>query len=412
MTKLEIVSLDHQGRGIGKIDNKTIFVPNALPTEIVDVDIAVSKKNYCEGNVNKILQKSSDRVEPICPYFSICGGCDLLHVPYEKQIEYKNNKIENIMKRFCKANFTIKDIIPSNDFYYRNKVTYHVKDNIGFYKEKSNDLIKIDTCFLADKKIDSVYDLIRAKANLKNIKEIVIRASYYTDDIMLVIETNGVINEKEWINLLEDKVSSIIINNKQIFKTIYGDSFMLEKLLGLSFMITNDAFFQVNTLQAEKLYGKVLDYADIKSDETVLDLYCGTGTIGIIASKYAKKVIGIEINEAAVKSANKNKELNNITNIDFYAGDTGKILSMHHYKVDTVIVDPPRAGLNEQAIKEILLVNPKKIIYVSCDPMTLARDLNILSGTYDIKELTPVDMFPNTAHVECVVGLILREEIK
>ena len=220
MTKLEIISLDHQGRGIGKIDNKTVFVPTALPGEVVDVDITVSKKNYCEGNVNKILQKSSDRIESICLYFSICGGCDLLHIPYKKQIEYKNDKIENIMKRFCKAVFAIKPIIPSNDFYYRNKVTYHVKNGIGFYKEKSNDLIKVETCFLADKRIDDVYDLIRNKADLKNIKEIIIRASYYTGDIMVVIETIGVVNEKEWISLLNDKVSGIIINNTQNFKTV------------------------------------------------------------------------------------------------------------------------------------------------------------------------------------------------
>lgn len=412
VSKLEIVSLDHQGRGIGKIDSKTIFVPNALPGEVVDIDITVSKKNYCEAIVNKVLQKTTDRIEPICPYFSICGGCDLLHMPYEKQIKYKNNKIENIMKRFCKANFVIKDIIPSTNFHYRNKVTYHVKNGIGFYKEKSNELIEIDTCFLADKKIDSLYDLIRKNANLKNIESIVIRAAYYTDDVMAVLETNNAIDEKEWIALLQDKVSSIIVNDKKIFKTIYGKSFMVEKLLDCEFMMSNDAFFQVNTIQAEKLYQKVLEYADIKDTETVLDLYCGTGTIGILASKYAKKVIGIEINEDAVKSANKNKELNGIKNTQFYAGDTGKILSTHHYKVDTVIVDPPRAGLNNQAIDEILAIAPKKIVYVSCDPMTLARDLNILSENYDIKELTPVDMFPNTAHVESVTLLILKEVIK
>lgn len=405
MCKLEIVSLDHQGRGIGKIDNKTVFVNGALPGEIVDVYITASKKNYCEANVNKILQKSTMRLEPICPYFLVCGGCDLMHIPYEKQIEYKNDKIKNIMQRFCKEDFTIKDIISSDALYYRNKVTYHVDNGIGFYKEKSDDLITIDTCFLADKKIAVVYNLIKENANLKNIKSIVIRAAYYTDDIMIVLETKGVIEEKDWITLLGDKVSSIIVNNQKEFKTIYGKNFMVEKLLDYKFLMSNDAFFQVNTLQAEKLYQKALEYADIKEDETVLDLYCGTGTIGILASKYAKKVIGIEINESAVKSANKNKELNHVKNIEFYAGDTGTVLSKHHYKVDTVIVDPPRAGLNKNAIDEILMISPKKLIYVSCDPMTLARDLNILSERYKIKELTPVDMFPNTAHVETVALL-------
>ena len=186
---------------------------------------------------------------------------------------------------------------------------------------------------------------------------------------------------------------------------------MVEKLLEYDFMLTNDAFFQVNTKQAEKLYEKVLEYADIKEEETVLDLYCGTGTIGILASKYAKKVIGIEINEAAVKSANKNKELNKIENIEFFEGDTGTVLAKHNYTVDIVIVDPPRAGLNKEAINEILSIAPKRIVYVSCDPMTLARDLDILADNYDIVELTPVDMFPNTAHVECVVKLCCNNNI-
>ena len=402
MYKIEIVSLDHQGRGIGKIDNKTVFVSNALPSEVVDIDIIVSKKNYCEAGVNKILQKSTDRINPICPYFSLCGGCDLLHMSYAKQLEYKNDKVKNIMQRFCKEKFVIKNIISSNDLYYRNKVTYHVDEDIGFYREKSNDLIKIDMCFLVDKRITRIYNVIKQKSNLKNIKSIIIRASYYTDDIMVVLEVLDVINEKEWIDLLCDQVSTIIINNQKKFKTIWGKDFMVENLLGYQFLIRNDAFFQVNTLQAEKLYEKVLEYADIKENETVLDLYCGTGTIGILASKYAKKVIGIEINESAVKSANENKKLNNIKNIEFYVGDTGKILAKYHYNVDVVIVDPPRAGLNKDAIEEILQINSKKIVYVSCDPMTLARDLNILSEMYEIKELTPIDMFPNTAHVECV----------
>lgn len=411
MDKLEIVSLDHQGRGIGKLEGKTIFVENALPGEIVNVDIITSKKNFCESTVNKYIQKSTERIEPLCPYFSMCGGCDLLHIPYAKQLEYKQNKIENIMQRFCKDKFVIKDIIPSDEFFYRNKATYHIKDGIGFYKQGSNDLIKMDTCYLVDKKIDDIYKVIKEKGNLKNIESIVIRASYYTGDIMIVIYTDEYIDEKVWINLLKDDVSTIIVNNKNSFKTIYGSGYMIEKLFDYSFIISNDAFFQVNTRQAEKLYEKVLQYADIKNTETVLDLYCGTGTIGILASKHAKKVIGIEINETAVKNANKNKELNDVDNIQFYAGDTGKILSKHKYKVDTVIVDPPRAGLNKEAVDEIIMIAPKKIVYVSCDPMTLARDLNLLSHNYAIKELTPVDMFPNTAHVECVVRLDCKKYI-
>lgn len=411
MYKVEIVSLDHQGRGIGKIDNKTVFVPNALPGEVVEVEITNEKKKFCEASVNRILQKATERIESICPYFSVCGGCDLLHISYEEQLKYKQAKIVDIMKRYCQVNFDIKNIISSNVFHYRNKVVFHVSNGkIGYYKEKSNKLIEIDTCLLVDKKINAIYNCIQ-KANLDNIEDIIIRYGLRTNEIMVILNVIGNINEKMWINLLKDKVSSIILANKNNFKTIFGKDYIIEKLFDYQFIITNNSFFQVNTLQTEKLYSKAIEYADIKDNETVLDLYCGTGTIGILASKYAKKVIGIEINEEAVKSANKNKELNNIKNIEFYVGDTGKILSKHHYKVDTVIVDPPRAGLNNQAIKEILDIHPKKIVYVSCDPMTLARDLNLLSETYDIKELTPVDMFPNTAHIECIVKAFCKKKI-
>ena len=405
MECVEIKTLDHQGRGISKIDNKTVFVSNALPNEVVEIEITNEKKKFCEASVNKILQKSPKRIESICPYFNVCGGCDLLHISYEEQLKYKQVKIVDIMQRYCQVEFPIKDIISSDNFYYRNKVVFHVVDNkLGYYKEKSNDLIEIDKCLLLDNAIDDIYQLIK-NINLKNILDITIRYSLNNKEIMVILSIVGNIDENMWINTLKEKVSSIIVEDNNNFKTIYGKDYIIEKLFDYNFIIKNDSFFQVNTKQTEKLYSKALEYADINDNDIVLDLYCGTGTIGILASKTAKKVIGIEINEEAVKSANKNKELNNVTNIEFYAGDTGTILSKHNYKVDTVIVDPPRAGLNDTAIKEILSINPKKIVYVSCDPMTLARDLNILSENYNIVELTTVDMFPNTAHVECVVEL-------
>lgn len=409
METIEIIDYDHQGRGIGKLNNKTVFVYNALPKEVVEIKVLKEKTNFIEAEVNKIITSSPVRINPICPYFNICGGCDIMHISYEEQLKFKQKKIENIKNRFSNIDFKIKDIISSNDLYYRNKVTLHVSNNkIGYFKEKSNDLIEIDSCILLDKNINKIYSIIKNNMNLDGITSIVIRSSLNISNSMVIIYVSKKVNEQEIINLLSGVADSIIISYNNEFKTIYGNDYILEKLFDKTFIITADSFFQVNTKQTEKLYGKVIEYVDPKATETILDLYCGTGTIGILLSKYAKEVVGIEINTSAVKSANKNKELNKINNISFYAGDTGEILSKHNYHVDTVVVDPPRAGLNELAIKEIFKINPKKIVYVSCDPMTLMRDLNLLSVKYDILELTPVDMFPNTSHVECVCVLKLK----
>ena len=218
---------------------------------------------------------------------------------------------------------------------------------------------------------------------------------------MVIFKTSNYIDNKKIINILKKKVDSIYINDE----LIYGKGKIIENLCNKNFYISPSSFFQVNTLQAEKLYNKAIAYADIKKEDTVLDLYCGTGTIGIVASDKAKKVIGIELNKEAIKDANENKKLNNINNIEFYAGDVGKILNKNNYKPDIIIVDPPRAGLDSLALSQILNIRPKKLVYVSCDLMTLARDLKLLSNDYDILELTPVDMFPYTAHVESVCAL-------
>ena len=413
MEKVEVIDFDHQGRGIGKLNNKTVFINNALPGEIVEIKVLKEKKNFIEADVSSILKESPIRINPVCPYFNKCGGCDLMHISYEEQLRFKQKKIENIKNRFSNIDFPIRDIISSDNLYYRNKVTFHVNNGkIGYFKEKSNVLIDIDSCLLLDKKITEIYHLIKDNMNLEGIDSIVIRSSLNIDNSMIIVYTNKKVNEQEIINLFKDKVDSIIISSKGNFKSIFGNDYILEKLFSKKFIITADSFFQVNTKQTEKLYSKVIEYVEPKNYETVLDLYCGTGTIGILVSEGAKEVLGIELNKSAVKSALENKKLNDTKNIAFYAGDTGEILSKHNYKVDTVIVDPPRAGLSELAITEIFKVGAKKIVYVSCDPMTLMRDLNLLSTQYDVLELTPVDMFPNTSHVECVTVLCRKSIIK
>lgn len=405
MYKVEVTKLDHQGRGIAKINDKIIFIPNALPEETVDVDIILEKKKYYEGIIKEIINASDKRIKSICPYFEECGGCQFLNMNYQDSLDYKQNKVEEIMNKYLGIKIKINNIVAcDNNLYYRNKTTFQVKNDIGFFKEKTNTLIPVDKCYISDIKINDIYKAIKDNINLTNVKQIIIRATKNTLESMVIFKTNNYIDNKKIIDILKKKVDSIYINDE----LIYGKGKIIENLCNKNFYISPSSFFQVNTLQAEKLYNKAIAYADIKKEDTVLDLYCGTGTIGIVASDKAKKVIGIELNKEAIKDANENKKLNNINNIEFYAGDVGKILNKNNYKPDIIIVDPPRVGLDSLALAQILNIRPKKLVYVSCDLMTLARDLKLLSNDYDILELTPVDMFPYTAHVESVCALKLK----
>lgn len=405
MYKVEVTKLDHQGRGIAKINDKIIFIPNALPEETVDVDIILEKKKYYEGIIKETINASDKRIKSICPYFEECGGCQFLNMNYQDSLDYKQNKVEEIMNKYLGIKIKINNIVAcDNNLYYRNKTTFQVKNDIGFFKEKTNTLIPVDKCYISDIKINDIYKAIKDNINLTNVKQVIIRATKNTLESMVIFKTSNYIDNKKIIDILKKKVDSIYINDE----LIYGKGKIIENLCNKNFYISPSSFFQVNTLQAEKLYNKAIEYANIKKEDTVLDLYCGTGTIGIVASNKAKKVIGIELNKEAIKDANENKKLNNINNIEFYAGDVGKILNKNNYKPDIIIVDPPRAGLDSLALAQILNIRPKKLVYVSCDLMTLARDLKLLSNDYDILELTPVDMFPYTAHVESVCALKLK----
>ena len=402
MYKVEVTKLDHQGRGIAKINDKIIFIPNVLPCETIDVNIVLEKKKYYEGTVKEIINASDKRIKPICPYFEECGGCQFLNMNYQDSLDYKQNKVEEIMNKYLGIKIKINNIVAcDNNLYYRNKTTFQVENDIGFFKEKTNTLIPVDKCYISDIRINDIYKEIKDNIDLTNVNQIIIRATKNTLESMVIFKTSNYVDNKRLIDVLKNKVDSIYINDE----LIYGKGKIIENLCNKNFYISPSSFFQVNTVQAEKLYNKAIEYANIKKEDTVLDLYCGTGTIGIIASDKAKKVIGIELNKEAIKDANENKKLNNINNIEFYAGDVGKILNKHNYKPDTIIVDPPRAGLDSLALSQILNIKPKKLVYVSCDLMTLARDLKLLSNDYDILELTPVDMFPYTAHVESVCTL-------
>ena len=383
--------LDDKGRAVTKIDGKITFVSNLLPNEEAEVKIINIKKKYNEAKVLKLLKTSSERVVPKCPYLNC--GCQLKHLNYQKQLEYKQNKVKEILKKFGNITPKINKIVYDNNInHYRNKITLKVQNNVGFFQNHTNSFIPIKRCELVSEKVNNLIKELNQK-DLSKVTEITIKDF---DDIMLIIKGDMDISN------LSAKV--IYLNDKLMTK----DKFVMVKLKGLTFKISKEAFFQVNTYMTEKLYDLALNYLKPDKTKTVLDLYCGTGTISLILSKHFKKVIGIELNKEAIDCAQENKKINKINNVNFICGDASKEIKKVQDKIDYIIVDPPRSGLTKEGIGHILKLNPKKVVYISCDPITLARDLNLLKEYYDIKEVTPVDMFPNTYHVENVAVLVRK----
>ena len=361
MQEVTIIDYDHQGRGMARINNKICFIPNTMIDEIVKVNITKEKKNFMEAEVVEYIKTNPNRKDNICPYYTTCGGCDILHLEYEEQLKYKYNKVVNIIKRYVNEDIKINNIISDKQFNYRNKVTLQVEKNkVGFYSKKSNTITPIKECKLLD---ESLNNYIKTITNTSE---------------KIVLRTNG----KDVLDNYQDRIIKYIGDKK--------------------YEVSLESFFQVNDNVTYKLYEKVKEYVNSNNEDYVLDLYCGTGTIGIYLADNSKEVLGIEINKQAIKDANRNKEINNLNNIKFIADDVAKVINKIEFKPTIVVVDPPRAGLDEKTIKEVVKMNPKRLVYVSCDPMTFARDLNILKYYFNIKEITPFDMFPNTYHVENV----------
>ena len=391
---IEITKLDHQGRGIGRINNKIVFVPNTLPGEIVEIKYIKEKKNYIEGQAIKYIKKSNKRQKPLCKYYNICGGCNLMHLSYQDELEYKQKKVEEIIYKYTDKNINIKPIIPcEKEYNYRNKITFHTNNKIGLYKKDTNEIIDIDNCLLADNNINNI---------LKELKKL----NYTNEDIVVRSNNNKtLIYYKGTIDNIKNINADTIINNKQILK---GNGHIEEYLNNLKFIISPTSFFQVNTKQTLKLYEQIKKLAILSKGDNILDLYCGTGTIGLYLSKYCKQVLGVEINEEAINDANINKQINNISNAKFIKGDAKKVITDLHYKPDIIIVDPPRSGLFKGMVEDLCKFNAKKIIYVSCDPITLSRDLKVLNKKYKIELIQPVDMFPHTHHVENIAILEIK----
>lgn len=399
----KILRLNNEGEGVAVIDNIVTFVKGALKGEFAKIKIKEIKKNYAVGEIIEIIESSNERIKPICPYFNYCGGCDLMHMSKNSQLEFKKDKVKNIFKKICNVDIKLDKVNSYNELNYRNKVIFKVKnDKIGFYKNKSNEIIDIKECAISDFKINNCLKLIRKfifENKDNNIKEIMIRVC--NNEVMIVLDNikNDLITE--FVDIFDKEIiKSIYIGEK----LVYGESFLIQTINNLNFKVSPKSFFQINIETASNLYNEATK--NIENENTSVDLYSGTGTITMLLAKKSKKVIGIEIVKDAVEDAKNNMILNNIDNIIFKCGKVERIIDeIKNLDIDTLVMDPPRSGSDKKTLNDIMKLKPNKIIYISCNPVTLARDYNVLKEIYKIETINVFDMFPQTQHVETVCVL-------
>ena len=380
---VKITDNDINGNGIARIENFVIFILHALKDEELEIEITNINKRYANAKIIEFIKKSNKRCDVACKSYSKCGGCAFLHV--NKDIE-NEIKLDDINKLFNK---NIKEILTNNEFNYRNKATFHIKNNtIGYYSEKTHDIVQFDDCLILDNRINEIYKYFK-KSSLNNIDNIIVRVT--TNEIMVII--NGNLKEFNYKELVEKyNINSLYLNDK----LIYGNAYILEIFNNLKYTIYPNAFFQINYDNMKILYDKVREYAG--KGNKLIDLYCGTGTISLYLSDNFKNVLGIEINKEAILNANINKKLNNITNVEYICGDAS-ILKKDNY--DVIVLDPPRSGLSTKLIDKINDIEPTKIVYVSCNYKTLKRDIDLLNK-YNLTKIECVNMFSKTKHIEVI----------
>lgn len=443
--EMTIEDLGSKGEGIGKINDFTIFVEGAIPGDQIEVRIIKVKKTYGFGKLIQIIKPSPKRVIPICPYVKRCGGCQIQHLDYPAQLEYKRKKVIDNLERIGKlTNIKVHPTIGmKNPFHYRNKAQFPVgikdgKVQIGFYAPRSHDITDIPNCHIQDSISDKILTIIRKyiednKIPVYNeedhkglIRHILIRTAFQTKEIMVCIVINGktLPHKEKLIKELTQifNMTSIVLNHNtkktnvilgEKITTLWGQDYITDYIGKVKFEISPLSFFQVNPMQTKVLYEKALEYAKLTGEETVWDAYCGIGTISLFLAQKAKQVYGVEIVEAAIEDAKRNAKLNNINNVEFFVGKAEEVIPKTYkekgIKAEVIVVDPPRKGCDQALLETMVEMNPKRIVYVSCDPGTLARDLKILSEKgYTIEEVQPVDMFGHTMHVE-TVALIERK---
>lgn len=436
--ELNIDALTSEGSGVGRYNGIAVFVRGTVPQDKIVAHIIKCSKNYAVGIIDKIIIPSPERIESDCPYYEKCGGCSFRQLTYKEELKYKLGRVNDALERIGHLDIRCDEIIGADNINgYRNKAQYPVSISnnelhAGFYAYKSHRIIPCADCALQPKEFElgikafaewtekssvSSYDENTGKGLLRHIY---FRKGFATGEIMACAVINGesIPNEALLIDLLKNAIPSIKsvalnINKKKtnvilgdVTKIIYGDEHITDKLLGKTFVISPNSFYQVNHNQCEKIYSRVKECADLKGDEVLLDLYCGVGTIGLTLADSVKELYGIEIIPQAIENAKINARINGIENAHFICADApngAEILKNRGVKPDVIILDPPRKGCGKSLFDTIEQLSPKKIVYVSCDSATLARDLEILKGiNYITKSVTAVDMFPRTPHVECV----------
>lgn len=399
MITSKIERLDDEGRGIAYNNGKVVFIPNTLPKEEVEYVILIDKKNFSEGKLNNILKENKNRVLPKCPLYTTCGGCSLMHSNIGFQEEYKENKIKSILRRYANIDTDVKFVKSNKDLFYRNKVVLKVENSKwGYYQKKSHNILEIDSCLLVNNNINDVirnHDYINISEG-----EITIRTNYEDKILISITSDKKVTIDKSNI---PSNVIGIVLNKE----TIYGNNYFYDMIADVKFKVSYNSFFQINNYIA----GEIFDILRCNlSGENLLDLYCGVGTLGLsLANKY-NNIYGIEKIRNAIEDAKLNSKENNIDNTHFFVGDTGTVLKNIDVSFDTVIIDPPRSGLNDETLEYILNSKPKNIAYISCNVITLARDLSKIKELYTIKKITGLDMFPNCHDVETVMILEKKEE--
>lgn len=440
-----IEALGYEGEGIAKIEGYPVFIPGALIGEKVKVIITKVKKNFAYGNLLEILEESDKRRIPDCRSYNVCGGCTAQHLSYEEQLDFKFSRVKDCIRKIGGLDDSIVKypIGMENIYRYRNKVQFPVgmvngKLSIGFFSEKSHEIIDMDTCLLQDEESEQIIAIIRKWMNdysimpAKNdgkffkkglIRHIVVRKAFNTNEIMVILVTTNkeipyieklieTLNSKNCairsiVQNINDKDTNLVMGEKCI--TLWGADYICDYIGKYKFNISPLSFFQVNPVQTEVLYNKALEYADLNGDEVVFDAYCGTGTISLFLSQKAKMVYGVEIIPQAIDNAKVNAEINNVKNAQFYVGKSEEIIPQlikDGIIPDVIVVDPPRKGCDSKLLDALGKAKPRRIVYVSCDPSTLARDLKYLeSHGYKTQEIQPVDMFPMTKHIENVAFL-------
>ncbi|MCL4462803.1 MAG: 23S rRNA (uracil(1939)-C(5))-methyltransferase RlmD [Firmicutes bacterium] len=437
--ELAIESLNHEGEGVGRFRGFTVFVPNALPMEKITVKVISLHKNYARALLQSIATVSPQRVIPVCEQYEQCGGCQLQHIAYAVQLQLKQKTVEAALQRIAGLSMPVLPILGmEHPWHYRNKAQVPIgqqKNRIvaGFYEKRSHNIVELKCCHIQHQANDAVIHTVRnilqtlgitayqEKEHQGLVRHVLARTSFATGETLVVIVANGTALPKQelFCNALREAIPNLcgIVQNVNTRRgntilgkediTLWGRPWLREKLEDLEFHVSPRSFFQVNPSQTSRLYQKALEYAALSGQETVFDLYCGIGTISLFLARSAAKVIGVESLAAAVEDARKNASINNISNATFYVGAAETVVPSLYkkgFRADVVVVDPPRKGCDQVLLETIIKMSPQRVVYVSCNPATLARDIKFLAENgFNPVEAQPVDMFPHTNHVETVV---------